>query len=75
MTTDCGQGRIAEQYKQGKEQPWRSRIETYEAAFQDAGFKDFILHDLELSPARKAMMTVSTGTIFSISLLPSSSTA
>lgn len=29
MTTDYDQGRIAEQYRQAKEQPWRSRIETY----------------------------------------------
>ncbi|WP_437206842.1 class I SAM-dependent methyltransferase [Planctomicrobium sp. SH664] len=29
MTTDYNQGRTAEQYKQAKEQPWRSRIEGY----------------------------------------------
>ena len=29
MTTDYNQGRVAEQYKKAKEQPWRSRIETY----------------------------------------------
>lgn len=29
MTTDYNQGHIAEQYQQAKEQPWRSRIESY----------------------------------------------
>jgi toxoflavin synthase len=29
MTTDYNQGRVAEQYKEAKEQPWRSRVETY----------------------------------------------
>lgn len=29
MTTNYDEGHIAEQYKQAKEQPWRSRIETY----------------------------------------------
>jgi 2-polyprenyl-3-methyl-5-hydroxy-6-metoxy-1,4-benzoquinol methylase len=29
MTTDYNQGHVAEQYKESKEQPWRSRIETY----------------------------------------------
>ena len=29
MTTDYNQGQVAEQYKKAKEQPWRSRIETY----------------------------------------------
>jgi toxoflavin synthase len=29
MTTDYNQGRVAEQYRRAKEQPWRSRIEAY----------------------------------------------
>lgn len=29
MTTDYNRGQVAEQYRQAKEQPWRSRIETY----------------------------------------------
>lgn len=29
MTTNYDEGRIAEQYKRVKEQPWRSRVETY----------------------------------------------
>lgn len=29
MTTNYNEGRVAEQYKQAKEQPWRSRVETY----------------------------------------------
>lgn len=29
MTTDYDGGHVAEQYKKAKEQPWRSRIETY----------------------------------------------
>lgn len=29
MTTDYNEGQLAEQYKQAKEQPWRSRVETY----------------------------------------------
>ncbi|MGH7813435.1 MAG: class I SAM-dependent methyltransferase [Candidatus Binataceae bacterium] len=29
MTTDYNEGHVAEQYKKAKEQPWRSRVETY----------------------------------------------
>lgn len=29
MATDYNEGRIAEQYKKAKEQPWRARVETY----------------------------------------------
>jgi 2-polyprenyl-3-methyl-5-hydroxy-6-metoxy-1,4-benzoquinol methylase len=29
MTTDYNKGRVAEQYKEAKEQPWRSRVEEY----------------------------------------------
>ena len=29
MTIDYNQGRIAERYQKAKEQPWRSRVETY----------------------------------------------
>ncbi|HUO03636.1 MAG TPA: class I SAM-dependent methyltransferase [Candidatus Binataceae bacterium] len=29
MTTDYNHGHVAEQYRKAKEQPWRSRIETY----------------------------------------------